>query len=185
VVRLDHGRLVDDGVASEVIDAYAGVAWAGGVDDAVGGVRLLPLELPQRKVAVGSVLVAEGTLVVEDPAPHARIEAAFRVTPGDRTAQFSRTDRVMMSFLVHTVEPVGGATAQPGVYRYRLEIPCRAISGAFDLVVSVVDDLHERVLAECWQSILIGSPNPYGLPHPVMSFDWDVERLDDPAEVGG
>jgi ABC-type polysaccharide/polyol phosphate transport system ATPase subunit len=179
VVRLDRGRVVEDGPASEVIDRYGGSSWAGGVHDAVTGTRLLPLTVTQRHVPVGGRLEVTGEIVVDTPSPSARLELAYRAIPPDRSQALSPKDRENMSMLVETLEPAGGSLAEPGTYAYRLVIDRNEFEGAFDLVLALVDSHHGTILAETWQQVTVGAERPQGFPGPVLDVEWRI--VDGPA----
>jgi hypothetical protein len=176
-VQLGDGRLVADGNVRDIIDAYGGNQWAGGVHDAVGGIRLLGLQLAQRQIALNGSIEAEGTIVVERANPHGRLELSYRAVPVDRTRPLSRADRNVASFFLKTVEPPGGVLAAEGTFRFRARVPRNPLSGGFDVVLAAIDDQDDTILAETWQEVVVGHTNPNGLPGFVATVDWDVERI--------
>jgi len=160
VVRLDQGRVVDDGPADQVIAGYAGSSWAGGVHDAEGGVRLQRLEVDRHHVPAGGALVLQGVLVVDEPQPDARLEVALRAPPEDRGAELTLLEREMVSAVIETVIPPGGELSQPGRYRFRCRIEVGRLIGEVDLVVAAVDQHRQVTLAEVWEQVVIGAPEP-------------------------
>ena len=178
VVRIDRGRVLDDGPASGVIERYGGRSWAGGVADAVAGIRVSSLTLKQRHIAVGGSLDATGTIVVDTPSPGARLEVSYRVPPEDRDATLTSEDRERQVFAARTLEPAGGALATAGTYQFRLGVDRNAIAGRYDLVLSVHDDREdEEVVTETWQEIRVGPEEGDDRPHPLLEFEWTVVPL--------
>ncbi len=178
VVRLDRGRIRADGPASVVIDAYGGLSWAGGVRDASAGIRLPALEVRQRHVPSGADVEITGMVVVDNPSPTARLEVAYRSAPRDRNRVVSSEERENNTFYVSTLLPEGDILSVRGTYRYDLVLEKNELCGRFDVVLSIVDDREEGVLAEAWQEIVVGSPGPDGFPGPTLTVEWDVTPLD-------
>jgi len=177
VVRLQDGRVIDDGPAPDVIAEYAGLSWAGGVSDATTGVRLRSFDVDRRHVPTGGTLEITGEIEVETPSPTVHLELAYRAVPVDRLAPLSVEERLAMSLYLETVEPAGGILARPGRYRYRCVIDGNQFGGEVDVVVSAIDERDNVILAEVWQEILVGHRRPEGFPGPVLDFTWSVERL--------
>ena len=177
VVRLDHGRVVDDGPADQVIGGYAGSSWAGGVHDAEGGVRLQRLDVDRRHVPAGGALELEGVLVVDEPQPDARLEVALRAPPENRAAELSLLEREMVSAVIETVIPAGGELSRPGRYRFRCRIEVGRLVGEVDLVVAAVDQHRQVTLAEVWEQVVVGAPEPgsHVTFDPAMS--WSAEPV--------
>jgi ABC-type multidrug transport system ATPase subunit len=180
-IRLHRGRIVDDGPVGAVIDAYGGAQLRAGVEDAVSGIQLPELHLAQRSIPIGGTLVAEGRLVVEEAVPNASLEVAYRAVPEDRSAPMELAQRDIASFYRETLEPPGDLLARPGTYRYRLVVENNQLSGAFDVVMSVVDRAQGSVLAEHWQEVVVGHENPERMLGFVARIDWTVEPDGDAA----
>jgi ABC-2 type transport system ATP-binding protein/lipopolysaccharide transport system ATP-binding protein len=177
VVRLQHGALVEDGSAADVVRNYAGTSWAGGVRDATAGVRLLPFRLERRHIPTGGTLEFEGEVIVDEPSPTAHLELAYRAVPEDRRATMTLEDRLAMSVYLRTVEPSGGILSRPGRYRYRCVVEGNQFGGEVDVVLSVLDERENVILGEVWEEILVGHRRPEGFPGPVLDFEWSVERV--------
>lgn len=185
VVWLERGSVVSDGPTSQVVDEYGGRSWAGGVHDAVGGVRVRDFTLRQRHIPVGGSLEMAGVLVVDEPLPYARVELCYRAVPPDRSVSMTRTERDLMTIYAKTLEPAGGALTIPGAYPFEIRIDSHEFAGEFDAVIAVVDERDDLVLAEAWSEALVGRPRPQGFPGPVLDMVWTVERLGAaPEEVG-
>jgi ABC-type polysaccharide/polyol phosphate transport system ATPase subunit len=178
VVWLERGSVVSDGPTSEVVDDYGGRSWAGGVHDAVGGLRVRSFTLRQRHIPVGGTLELAGVLDVDAPNPHARVELSYRAMPTDRSAPMTLAERELRTLYVKTLEPAGGILLTPGTYPFEVRIDSHEFAGEFDAVIAVVDEREGLVLAEAWSQVLVGHHRPQGFPGPVLDFVWTVERAD-------
>jgi hypothetical protein len=181
VLRLDHGRCVADGPTASVVGGYAGRSWAGGVRDAEGGVRIHRLDLDRRRVPTGAALEVRGRLEVDEPCPGARLEVALRSPPPDRDEALTIAERASLSATMTTVVPTGAELTRPGSYEFVATLHTGRLVGEADLVVSAVDEGRHLVLAEVWEQVVIGSPDPGA----HLTFDpglqWSVTPLADPA----
>jgi ABC-type polysaccharide/polyol phosphate transport system ATPase subunit len=174
VLRLQHGALVDDGDAEAVVERYGGAAWAPGVQDASGGVRIHELRLEERHVPVGGEVRFSGKVEVIEPTPTARIELSYRSPLSDRVDPLSADERDAHSFLVVTVEPAGGLTNQAGWHRFEAIVPNNSVVGEFDLVVAVIDESENEVLSEAWQPLVVGAEREDGVLGPEFDLVWSV-----------
>lgn len=175
VVRLDRGRVVDDGPTDVVVRAYAGRSWAGGVRDSSGGVRLLPMEVRSRSVPAGGTIELEGELVVDAPTHGAHVEVAVRGRIGQHEDSLTLAERAAMSAAATTVLPSGAELGVPGRYRYRCEIDVDAVVGETDVVVAVVDEREAELIAEVWAEVDIGGPEPGEVPSIRLDLQWELE----------
>lgn len=178
VVRLEGGRCVDDGPTDDVLSGYSGRSWAGGTHDATGGIRLLPVRVDRSTVPTGGLIELEGTIVVDLPNEHARVEVALRDQPRDRSATLSVRDRDQMTVFVQSVEPPGGVLARAGAHDYRCTVRTEQVIGQLDLVVAVVDELQDVVIGETWHTVTVGSPEPDRPPSMLFDIRWELDRLD-------
>ena len=178
VLRLDEGRCVDDGPVDEVIGAYAGSSWAGGVHDAEGGIRLQRLVVDRRQVPAGGRIGVEGVLVVDEAQPDARLELALRSPPHDREAALSLDEREAMSAVIETVIAPGAELARAGRYRFRCSIEVGKLVGEIDLVVAAIDQHRQLALAEVWEQIVVGNPEPGSRVTFAPGMRWDVAPVD-------
>ncbi len=181
VVRLDRGRVVEDGRADRVLGGYAGRSWAGGVHDAEGGVRLQRLAVDRHHVPAGGTLTLEGALVVDEPQPDARLEVALRSPPEDRDEVVSLLDRERVSAVIETVVHPGEELARVGRYAFRCRIDVGRLVGEVDLVVAAVDQHRQVTLAEVWEQVVIGAPEPGG----HVSFDPAISWTARPVPADG
>ncbi len=183
VLWLERGSVVSDGPTGEVVDEYGGGSWAGGVHDAVAGVRFQDFALRQRHISVGGSLEMTGVLVVVDPLPHGRVELSYRAVPPDRSVPMTRAERDLVTIYSTTLEPAGGTLMTPGAYPFQLTVDSHEFAGEFDAVVAIIDEREDVVLAEAWSQALVGFHRPQGFPGPVLEFDWTVDKLGPPPEV--
>jgi ABC-type polysaccharide/polyol phosphate transport system ATPase subunit len=178
VLRLDHGRCVDDGPTDRVVGAYAGTSWAGGVQDADGGVRLRRLHLDNHHIPTGGTLSLSGDLVVDESCPAARLELALRSPPEDRQAELSIEERSVMSAMITTVLPRGQELVRPGHYRFRASMQVDHLIGEIDVVLTAIDDDRSILLGEVWEQVIVGRPEPGARMTADLGFEWQMERLD-------
>ncbi len=177
VVRLDRGRVVDDGPTEDVLASYAGRSWAGGVSDGSGGVRLLPMSVRQRHVPIGETIDMTGDIVVDEPAPGARLEFSLRAEPPDRTAAMTVQEREAMSSFTATVVEAGAELTRPGSYSYSCSVSARELVGNLNAVLSVIDERGRTALAECWQLVTLGDPEPNAVPTFVLDLAWTIDPI--------
>lgn len=180
VVRLEDGRKVDDGPASEVLSTYASESWAGGIQDADGGVRITDLVLPRSVIPSSGSLDFAGIIEVDYPCPTVRIEIAYRIEPSDRGVPLTYQERVAHSALLRTVLPAG-ALSHVGRYGFTAGIDANEFNGEVDLVVSAVDERDGTVIAEAWSPVTIGTPPIQGFPVANLDLKWTVERKEAPV----
>ena len=183
-VHLDHGHVVADGPVTDIVDAYAGQQWAGGVRDATSGIRIPDLRARQRLIPIKGTFELSGTIAVDEPSASARLEVSYRATPPDREAELTRYERNRSSFFLKTLEQAGGALARPGTHRFSLTLGPNIVSGSFDVVLAVIDANDEEILAEAWQQVVVGHPNPNGMPGCVADVEWTIEEIPPGAAEG-
>jgi len=178
-VRLEAGRVVDDGDAAAVVARYGGSSWVAGAADASSGIRLHELRLHRHRIALDGSFEFEGVLEVDEASPNARLEVSYRAAPDDRRVVLDADEIRRRTFLLATLEPAGGALSRAGWYRFTGGVDRNAVAGSFDIVLAVVDERHERVLSEVWQSVTVGAQDHDGRPAAIFTIDWQVERLGD------
>ena len=176
VIRLDNGRVVDDGAAAAVIGRYGGPGWTPGLPDVGSDIRVHGLTLRSAEVPAGGTVAFEGLVEVARPSPHARLDVSYRAhaDPG----RVSRADEQVheKTFLHATLERPGGILDRAGWYRFAGEIDRNSVVGDHDLVVSVVDEREQVTLNEAWRSVTVGGRGSPGL---VFEVSWRAERLSD------
>lgn len=178
VVRLDAGRVIDDGPASEVIDRYGDVGWASGVADATSGIRLRRLRLSQRHIQMGGSVLATTTIAVDEPNPAASVQLSYFTRVPGEVADLTPADRDRLVLLQRTVVDAGGILATRGEHELELRISDHGFAGAVFVVLSVIDDREGRTCAESWQELMVGDERPEGFPGPVIELDWTVRSAD-------
>jgi ABC-type polysaccharide/polyol phosphate transport system ATPase subunit len=178
VIRLDRGRVVDDGAAAAVIGRYGGPGWTPGIPDVGSDVRVHGLTLRRDEVPVGGTIGFEGLVEVGRPSPHARLDVSYRAPadPGRDSPPGAQIHE--KTFLHATLERPGGILDRAGWYRFAGEIDHNSVVGDFDLVISVVDEREQVALNEAWRSVSVGGHR--GRTHGmVFEVSWQAERLSD------
>jgi ABC-type polysaccharide/polyol phosphate transport system ATPase subunit len=183
-VRLEAGRVVDDGPAGEVVGRYGGSSWAGGARDASSGIRLHEVTLKRHHVPDGGTFEFGGLLEVAVPSNHARLEVAYRVPPANRSLALDPAEVAARTFLVAPLPEAAPCFSEPGWYRFDGVIERNVVCGAFDLVVSVVDEREHVVISESWQPATVGRGTARNKPGIELDIVWDVERLPDEGDGG-
>jgi len=177
VVRIERGRVVDDGDPESVVGRYGGPSWASGTSDAVATVRVHDLRVRPHHVAQGGSIELAAAVEVTTGDPWHRLVLSYRVQPADRDAPLTAAEVEQRSFMTRTLEPVGGFLSRPGWYEIAASVDRNNFAGRFDLVVSVVDDRSGEILCDSWESVLCGREAPNGTVDPAVVFDWTVEPL--------
>ncbi|MEL7207581.1 MAG: hypothetical protein AAGK32_05015, partial [Actinomycetota bacterium] len=169
VVRIEHGKVVDDGPAPDVVDRAGGPGWSGGTTAATAAVRLHELRVNRRRIATGGRVGLSGWLEVADPSPTVRIEIGYRARLPNDEVLVTSEEILAHTIVQRTVEPAGGALCRPGWYRYAAELTGNAIVGEVDVIVSAIDGDDGATVAESWQGITFGHPGPEDGTTPVTT----------------
>ena len=177
VVRMDDGRIVDDGPAGEVLGRYGTSPWAGGAADGSGGVRILSMDAARRHVRKGEVLDFVGELVVEEPHDHAHIEVALRVPLEDRRVDLSLADRRRRSYVAMKIDPADADLTVPGRFAYRCLLTANHLVGELDAAISLVDEREALVLSEAWLPVTVGASRPGEFPTAELDFTWEISPV--------
>jgi ABC-type multidrug transport system ATPase subunit len=175
VVRLDAGRVVDDGPASEVIERAGGADEGGGVLQVTPDLRLDRLVLSNRRVAPHEPVDMDGELRVVVPAPHVRLELTYQMRIDRNPAQLTAEETELRTVFRRVVEPAGGRLVEPGWYRFRASVPEHRFRGELFVVVSAVDDLSGDVVAQTWESLNIGTRVQPDDPFVSLDAEWSLE----------
>jgi ABC-type polysaccharide/polyol phosphate transport system ATPase subunit len=178
VIWLRDGALVDDGDTRDVLPRYGHKAWAAGINDATADVRLMPLKVRRRRIRPGDPIELAGEVVVDEPLTDVRIEVAYRLAPADRLQPMTLQERLASTMFVATLAPWDGLLGRPGRYSFEARIDRNNWEGEVDLVVSVVDERNNEILAETFEPVVSGRSRAEGFPMLVLDVDWSVERID-------
>jgi ABC-type polysaccharide/polyol phosphate transport system ATPase subunit len=176
-VCLDRGRLVDDGPSAEIVRRYGGRMSHRDRERSDIGVaaRIRDLRVHDHHVELGEPLRFDGLLEVVTPSRHTRLDLLYRGAAGRARPQRPEGSEKNRTFLSATLEPGGGALDRPGWYRITGAVDRNPVAGAFDLVLSIVDQRGPEVLFEASRSVSVGGQDPVNL---ALEVAWDVERLD-------
>jgi hypothetical protein len=175
-VRLEAGRIVDDGPTAAVLDRYHAHSSSGGALEVDERVSLRALAVQPRIIPFGGAITVVGELQVRAAIPDARLELAYRVPRRDIAELQSLDERYETTFLLHRLAEPATVLAAPGTYGFEATIDHNRIHGPVDVVASVIDRRGE-VLAEIWQRIEIGQAVGREFPVPEFSVDWRREAI--------
>lgn len=82
-----------------------------------------------------------------------------------------------MSAMLTTLVPRGHELVEPGSYRFRGIVEAKYLVGDVDVVVSVIDEDRQVVLAEVWEQGVIGAPEPGAHLTFDPGFSWSLDRM--------
>lgn len=181
VIRLEQGRIVDDGPASEVIDRAGGTGWTGGVMQLTSPVRVDDLVLRPRHVPPGGLLEFDGTVEVFEPSPTVRLEFSYLARTNNPN-KISAEDLAANTVLKRVVVPAGGPLSDVGRYRFHGSIPENLLLGECYAMVSAVDEREALLVAQAWQDLKIGTPRQAEVLTFALDVDWELLGEFDPAE---
>jgi ABC-type polysaccharide/polyol phosphate transport system ATPase subunit len=169
VVRLDQGRVVDDGPTDRVLASAGGRTADRGVRQVSNEVRLHPLTLPVQHVPSGEDLVFEGEVEVVEPSPTVRLEISYRAKSA--ASKDRRHVRTQQTLLAKLVEPPGGL-ATPGRHRYQARISGNALVGTIYVFVTAVEEINGEVVAEAWHDVAFGTRGAGRRPEIQFDATW-------------
>jgi ABC-type polysaccharide/polyol phosphate transport system ATPase subunit len=176
VIRLEDGRVVDDGLAAHVVERYGGSSAIGGAADAGSGIRIHEVSVRRHHVPVGGTIEFKGVVEVATPSPHARLELSYRARVADRDQELTPEEILDRTFYLVTLEPDHGRLDQRSWYEFTGDVTNNSVEGAFDLVVSVFDQREQTIISESWQEVSVGDDvgDQMGWR---FAFDWEVEKM--------
>ena len=178
VVRLESGRVVDEGPAREVVDRAGGTGWEGGVVQFTSPVRVDRLVLDPRLVPPNGRLDFEGHIEVFEPSPTTRIEFALMARTGNPNELSD--ERIKRSIVFkRVVVPAGGPLAEVGRYRFEGHVPRNPMLGELYVMVTAVDEREGKVTAQVWQDVKIGTRIQMEILTLPIELEWEV--VDDRA----
>lgn len=165
VLRLDAGRLVDDGPSAEVIARAGGAGWAGGSSTAEGGVVIRSLEVVPDVLEWGEPLDVAFEVEVQRPSPNVYLEFSMRqsLAENERADPKSPSEILQMSLCVQRLESVRSVVDSPGVHSVVGRIENIPAANSTDVVISAIDAVDGTVLSESWHTVFLGSVNDLDL----------------------
>ncbi|MBL8778017.1 MAG: ATP-binding cassette domain-containing protein [Acidimicrobiales bacterium] len=183
VVRLDAGRVVDEGPAAEVVERIGGTGWESGLVQYTSNVRVDRLELARRQVPENGALEFEGRIEVAEPSPTTRVEFALLAKTGNPNEL--PPDRIKSSTVFkRVVVPAGGL--EVGHYRFHGTIPRVPMLGELYAMVTAVDEREGMVTARVWQDVKIGTRIQMEILTWSIELDWEVvDELDAAGSLTG
>lgn len=180
-IRLEQGRVVDDGPTSDVVDRAGGAGWEGGVSQLTSPVRVDNLVLRPRQLPAGGRLEFEGMIEVFEPSPTIRIEFSYLARTGNLN-EISDERIAAETVLKRVVIPAGGPLAEIGRYRFAGCVPQNPMLGELYTVVTAVDERQGVVTARAWQDLNIGTRIQMEVLTIPLEVEWQVVEEFDPSE---
>ena len=178
VIRIEQGRVVDDGPTSEVVDRLGGSGWEGGVMQRTSAVRVDQLVLRPRQLPEDGRLEFDAVVEVFEPSPNVRVEFSY-LAPTDKPSELSEEQIAASTLVSRTVVPAGGMLSEVGRYRLSGHVPQTILLGALYVVLTVVDERDAIVTAKTWQVLKDGTRVADELLRLRLEVDWElVEDLD-------
>jgi len=178
VVRLEQGRIVDQGPAALVIDRSGGAGWDQGVTQFTSAVRLNPLELSTRMVQPGGPLTCEGMIEVFEPSPTIRIEFAYLSKTGNPN-ELSHEHLKATTIFSRVVIPAGGDLVEPGRYRFSATMASNPVLGEMYVMVTAIEEIEGVVTAQSWQDVKVGNRVRGEVVMIPLEVDWELEPVAD------
>lgn len=159
VLRLDEGRLIDDGDTAAVVAAAGGAGWAGGTTAADGGVVLGELRVAPAALGWNEAFAVEVDVEVLRASPHAYLELSIReaLRPEERGVPRSRDQVLSSTLCIIRSSGIEGLLQAVGRSTVRIEIAGLPILNHHDVVVSVIDEIEGEVSSEQWQTVSFGT----------------------------
>lgn len=174
-IRIERGRLIDEGPTSEVVDRAGGEGWESGVIQITSAIRIEDFTLNPRHVPPGGRLDFSGIIDISDPCPHVRIEFSYLArtdNPNEITAERIASTTV----LSRVVAPAGGALSEVGRYRFEGCVPENHLLGECYALVRAIDERDGRMIAQAWQDLKVGSR----IQMEILTFPFDISwQVDD------
>ena len=158
VVRLDQGRVVDDGPAARVIAEAGGAGWAGGSSNTDGGVVLHEVQVTPTWIPHWEPFAVQFDVEVIRESPNTCIEFSIRdtIAAGERDRPRS-PDEVLISTLgLQRISDLHEVMATPGRWTVVGHIQGLPLLNSLDLVVSVLSEFEGTVLSEQWRTVSFG-----------------------------
>ena len=164
VIRMDRGRVIEDGPTAEVLPSLIGDGEAGALTEDPERISVGQLVLRRHRVVTGGALEVSGTVEVRLPSPTTRLELAYLVRLDDRDFWSMDEEELRLHEIVtETVVSAGRELAEPGHYRFDCTISPNALIGDVDLIVRAVDEFDGTTQAMAWHAVTFGNTRPVGL----------------------
>ena len=171
-VRLDAGRIVDEGPAAEVVERAGGAGWESGLVQYTSQVRVDGLVLTPRQVPANGRLEFEGRVEVAERSPTIRLEFAL-VARTRNPNEMSPDELKAHTVFTRVVVPAGGL-ADVGHYRFRGTVPRNPMLGWLYVMVTAVDEREGKVTAQVWQDVKIGTRIQMEILTLPIELTWEV-----------
>ncbi len=174
VIRLEKGRIADDGPTSEVIDRIGGFGWDGGVVQITSPVRVHNMVLHPRHLHEDQRLDFEAIVEVFEPCPNVRIEFSY-LAPTDDPSAMTEEQIAASTLMSRTVVPTGALT-DIGRYQLKGHVPQTILLGTLLVVLTAVDERDGVVTAKTWQMLKVGTRISDSVLKLRLEVDWHMSE---------
>lgn len=183
VVRLEQGRVVDQGPSAEVVDRSGGAGWQQGVTQFTSDVRVHQFAMSSRIVRPGGALTCSGVIEVFEPSPTIRLEFAYLSKTGNPN-ELSREHLKATTIFSRVVVPAGGQFSTPGRYQFEATVPANPVLGEMYVMLTAINEREGTITAQAWQDVKVGSRVRGEVVMIPLEVDWSVERQSDADRAG-
>lgn len=185
VVRLERGRVIDEGPALDVVERAGGASAEWGVTQLTTPVRVSRLTLGARQINSGGRLDFEGEIEVFEPSPTVRVEFAYAARDG--SPKWQSEERLKAAEVFNQILiPAGGPLSEVGRYHFRGWVPDNPLLGELFVIVSAIDEREALVTARAWRDLSIGTRIQMEVLTLPIGVEWTVveDTSTRPASAG-
>jgi len=173
VVRLEQGRVVDQGPARDVIDRMGGTGWDCGLTQVGSAVRVDELTVRPRHLPPNGSVSFEGQITVFEPSPTVRLEFALMARTGNPT--WLTEERMRRSVVFSRVMvPAGGPLSETGRFRFSGKVDRNPLIGELYALISAVDERESELVARAWHELKIGTRVQMEVLTLPLTMEWEV-----------
>ena len=173
VVVLHAGQLVDAGETAPVMKRHNPWHGSGNTVQPGGDVHLAPLRLSRRELP--STDTSQSPLrwkrCVLFPC---RAELIYSAVAPTTDHPITYESRLEGSILAHTITQLEVIRSHVGRWSATTSVGPNSLEGEIAVIVAILDDQAEAVLAATWQEIRVGNPAESPFPAPVLGFKWSA-----------
>lgn len=174
-IRLDAGRVVEDGGVHAVVAAYVGVDQAGGSRHVRDTAAIGRFDVQPRSLPAGGSLSFAIEVTAPSPTTQARLELGYRIAADHRLPPPDDDARYAASFLLRTLLKPADFVGNSPITRVEGRIINHAMNGRFEVFVAFVDEIDNVVIAERWVEVVVGRGESLPYPEPLFGIDWRIE----------
>lgn len=168
VIRLDGGRLVEDGPTKALLRPSGGTRWMAGSgsnsgDIAISGLRCSPAVLP-----LGGPFEVEFEIEVRRPSTEVRLEFSIRdpLTAEEKHDRSHHEQSMDWTEHVQRIDGIDHVFERAGTWRITGQLDGAPLLNSHDLVVTAINALDGVPICEQWQTVVFsGSGDTAGRQH--------------------